>query len=72
MIRSSIPVHSSLAEMNNDTGKQELLVVKLVLEEWHHWLDGTTQPFLVWDGNKFFEYIWSASHSSTLLSPTAW
>lgn len=24
---------------------QELLAVKLVLEEWHHWLEGTHHPF---------------------------
>lgn len=33
------------AEKNYDVGNPELLVVKLALEEGHHWLEGTEQPF---------------------------
>lgn len=38
----------SPAEMNYGIGNRELLAVKLTLDEWHHWLEGTKQPFLVW------------------------
>ena len=37
----------SPTERNYD-GNRELLAVKLALEEWLHWLEGTKQPFLVW------------------------
>ena len=50
----------SPAEMNYDIGNRELLAVKLALEEWRHWLEGTTQPFLVWTDHKNLEYIRSA------------
>lgn len=35
------------AEVNYDIGNQELLAVKLALEEWRHWLKGARHPFLV-------------------------
>ncbi|KAI3358945.1 hypothetical protein L3Q82_014740 [Scortum barcoo] len=38
----------SPAERNYDIGNRELLAVKLALEEWRHWLEGSKQPFLVW------------------------
>lgn len=38
----------------------ELLAVKLSLEEWHHWLEGTEQPFIVWTDHKNLAYIQSA------------
>ncbi|KAK1791373.1 hypothetical protein P4O66_013388 [Electrophorus voltai] len=37
----------SPAERNYDVGDHELLAVKLVLEEWRHWLEGAKHPFLV-------------------------
>ena len=39
----------SQAERNYDVGNRELLAVKLALEEWRHWLEGTEQPFIVCD-----------------------
>lgn len=41
-------------------GDRELLAVKLALEEWRHWLEGTEQPFLVWTDHKNLEYFRSA------------
>lgn len=43
------------AEENYDIGNQELLVVKLALEEWRHWLKGVTHPFII-----YTEYFKSA------------
>ena len=48
------------AERNYDIGNRELLAVKLALEEWRHWLEGTKVPFLVWTDHKNLEYIQSA------------
>ncbi|KAI3372496.1 hypothetical protein L3Q82_022694 [Scortum barcoo] len=50
-------VRLSLAEANYDVGNRELLVVKLALEEWRHWLEGSTQPFVVWTNHKNLVYI---------------
>ena len=50
----------SPTEKNYDIGNRELLAVKLALEEWRHWLEGTKQPFLVWTDHKNLEYIQSA------------
>ena len=50
----------SPAERNYDIGNRELLAVKLALEEWRHWLEGTKIPFLVWTDHKNLEYINSA------------
>lgn len=35
----------------------QLLVVKLELEEWRHWLEGAAQPFLVLTDHKNLEYL---------------
>ncbi|KAI3363811.1 hypothetical protein L3Q82_001216 [Scortum barcoo] len=50
----------AMAERNYDIGNRELLAVKLALEEWRHWLEGSKQPFLVWTDHKNLEYIRSA------------
>ncbi|KAL0149577.1 hypothetical protein M9458_055104, partial [Cirrhinus mrigala] len=50
----------SPAERNYDIGNRELLVVRLALGEWRHWLEGAAQPFLVWTDHKNLEYIRSA------------
>jgi len=50
----------SPAERNYDVGNRELLAVKLALEEWRHWLEGTELPFQVWTDHKNLEYIRSA------------
>ena len=48
------------AEQNYDIGNRELLAVKLALEEWRQWLEGTSTPFLVWTDHKNLEYIRTA------------
>lgn len=48
------------AERNYDIGNRELLAVKLALEEWRHWLEGATVPFIVWTDHRNLEYIRSA------------
>lgn len=50
----------SPAERNYDVGNRELLAVKLALEEWRHWLEGSEQPFIVWTDHRNLEYIRSA------------
>ncbi len=47
-------------ERNYDIGNRELLAVKLALEEWRHWLEGTEIPFIVWTDHKNLEYIRTA------------
>ncbi|KAF7640746.1 hypothetical protein LDENG_00017690, partial [Lucifuga dentata] len=44
--------HLTTAESNYDVGNRELLMVKLALEEWRHWLEGAEHPFLVWTDHK--------------------
>lgn len=39
---------------------RELLAVKLALEEWRHWLEGSETPFIVWTDHKNLAYIQSA------------
>lgn len=36
------------AKHNYDLDDQELLAVRLALEEWWHWLVGPSQSFLAW------------------------
>ncbi len=50
----------SAAERNYDVGNRELLAMKLALEEWRHWLEGTTHPFIVLTDHKKLEYLRSA------------
>ncbi len=50
----------SSAERNYDVGNRELLAMKLALEEWRHWLEGTTHPFIVLTDHKNLEYLRSA------------
>lgn len=54
------PHKLSPTERNYDIGDRELLAVKLALQEWLHWLEGTKEPFLVWTNHKNLEYICSA------------
>lgn len=42
----------SHAESNYSIGDRELLAIKMALEEWRHWLEGSKQPFLVWTDHK--------------------
>ncbi len=50
----------SPAERNYDIGNRELLAVKLALEEWRHWLEGSGVPFIVWTDHKNLQYIRTA------------
>ncbi len=50
-------------ERNYDIGNRELLAVKLALEEWRHWLEGSGFPFIVWTDHKNLEYIRSAKRT---------
>ncbi|KAF7650960.1 hypothetical protein LDENG_00118060 [Lucifuga dentata] len=43
------------AERHYEIGNQELLAVKLALEEWRHWLERAKLPFLVWTNHKNLE-----------------
>ncbi len=47
----------SPAEQNYDIGNRELLAVKVALEEWCHWFEGSGVPFIVWTDHKNLEYI---------------
>lgn len=48
------------AEKNYDVGNRELLAVVLALQEWRHWLEGSTHPFLVWTDHRNLSYLRSA------------
>ena len=50
----------SPSERNYDIGNQELLAIKVALEEWRHWLEGAQQPFIVWMDHKNLEYVRTA------------
>ncbi len=52
----------SPAEINYDIGNRELLAIKLVLEEWRHWLEGAAQPFTVFTDHKNLQYLREAKH----------
>lgn len=51
------PQSRSSAERNYDVGDPKLLAVKLTLEEWHHWSEGSRFPFQVWMDHKNLEYL---------------
>lgn len=48
----------SSAERNYDVGDWELLAVKLALEEWQHWLEGSKYSVVVWTDPKNFLICW--------------
>lgn len=48
------------AEQNYDVGNRELLAIKAAFEEWRHWLEGATHPFLVLTDHRNLEYLRSA------------
>ena len=50
----------SPAEKNYDVGNRELLAVVLALQEWRHWLEGSTHPFIVWSDHKNLSYLRTA------------
>ncbi|KAL0173126.1 hypothetical protein M9458_033437, partial [Cirrhinus mrigala] len=52
----------SPAEQNYDVGNRELLAIKLALEEWRHWLEGSTHPFTIITDYKNLQYLREARH----------
>lgn len=48
------------AEKNYDVGNRELLAIVLAFQEWRHWLEGSTHPFVVWTDHKNLSYLRSA------------
>lgn len=48
------------AERNNDVNEREPLAVKLALEEWKHWLEGSKELFKVWTDHNNLEYLKTA------------
>ncbi len=50
----------SPAEQNYEVGNRELLAIKLALEEWRHWLEGTQHPFVVITDHKNLQYLQEA------------
>lgn len=47
-------------QANYDIGNRELLAIKLALEEWRHWLEGASHPFLIWTDHQNLTYIQNA------------
>lgn len=41
-------------------GNHELLALVMALQEWHHWLEGASEPFIVWTDHKNRAYLWGA------------
>lgn len=50
----------SSAEQNYEFKNRELLAIKLALEEWHHWLEGAAQPFIILTDHKNLAFFRSA------------
>ncbi|KAL2088060.1 hypothetical protein ACEWY4_016888 [Coilia grayii] len=50
----------TLAESRYNVEDRELLAVKLVLEEWRHWLEEARHPLMVWTDHKNLEYVCQA------------
>ncbi len=47
----------SPVERNDDIGNRELLAIKLALEEWRHWLEGSQHLFIVLTDHKNLQYL---------------
>lgn len=43
-----------------DVGNHELLAIKLALEKWRNWLEGSQPSFLVWADSRNMEFVQSA------------
>lgn len=50
----------SPAGRNYDYGNKEQLSIKDALQEWRHWLEGSTHPFQVITDHKNIDYIKNA------------
>ncbi|KAI2657431.1 Transposon Tf2-8 polyprotein [Labeo rohita] len=47
----------TMAEQNYDVGNRELLAIKLALEEWRHWLEGSVHQFTIITDHKNLQYL---------------
>lgn len=47
----------SMSEQNCNVGNRELLAIKMVLEEWQQWLEGTNTTFVIWTDHKNLAYL---------------
>lgn len=56
------------AKQNYNIGKQKVLAVKSVLEEWRRWLEEARELFIIWTNHKNLEYI-QISHQTYCSSP---
>lgn len=45
------------AEQNYDVGNLELMAVKLPVEAWRRWLEGSIHPFILWTNHDHMAYI---------------
>ncbi|KAI2667316.1 Transposon Tf2-8 polyprotein [Labeo rohita] len=65
----------SPAEQNYDVGNRELLAIKLALEEWRHWLEGSKHPFTIITDHKNLQYLLESKliiPSNLVVSPIIW
>jgi hypothetical protein len=59
-INVRITLRNCLLQTNYDVGNQELLAVKLALEEWRHWLEGAKDTFVILTDHCNLAYIQTA------------
>lgn len=59
------------AEQHYDVGNWELHAVLLALQEWRHWLEGSTQPIVVWTDHEKLVCLAYEAATSTLKSSGA-
>lgn len=52
-----VAFYSKKLSFAEDIGNRELIAVKVVLEEWHHWLKGSVHPFTIFIDHKNLEYV---------------
>lgn len=57
----------SSTERNYDIGNRESLAVKVAVEEWRHWLEGTKEPYIVWKYHKYLEHLRTAKRLNSSL-----
>lgn len=44
-------------EWNYEVGSKELLAIKVALEQWSHWLEGSERPIIIWTDHKNLKYV---------------
>eukprot|EP00063_Salmo_salar_P054628 XP_014029463.1 PREDICTED: uncharacterized protein LOC106586555 [Salmo salar] len=62
----------SPAERHFYIGNRELLAVKLALEEWRHWLEGSILLFIVWMDYKNLSYIQTTKRLNSRQASRPW